>query len=130
MTSNTLRAVELVVWVGAVSAAIVAVAALGALVFGDGLVTLKYALFILGFLLFGVGSFGIQPKSPKREKKRFTVDTDDTWGFEEKLQQVPPLRDKTIPIGERVSRDVKMFLTSLVVLGVSLALEYGLGVSV
>lgn len=130
MTSNTLRIAELAVWVSTVSTAIVALSALGAVLFGNGLLTLKYALFVVGFLLFGVGSFGIQPKSPRREKKRFTVDSGELWGFEEKLQRLPPLRNRHIPAGERVSRDVKVFLTSLVVLGVSFVLEYGLGVSV
>lgn len=130
VTSNTHRAVDLIVWVCAVAAAIVAVSGGASFLFGNGLLTLKYVLFYIGFLLFGLGSFGIQPKRPSKDTKRITVESDSAWGFEERLHDLPPLRDLQIPVEDRVSRDVKVFVTSLVVLGVSLVLELFAGVSV
>lgn len=129
MTSNRIRALELLLWVAVVAGTIVIGSALVAFVFGDGLLTLKYILFVVGFLLFGLGSFGIQPKRPTKETKRITVDSDIEYRFEARIQDLPPLRDTPLPISDRVSRDIKVFLTSLVVLGVSLVLEFGLGVT-
>lgn len=108
---------------------IVAVGIVLALLLGDGLLTLKYVLFLIGFLLFGLGSFGIQPKRPMRKKKRITVETDTAHDFEERLLALPGMDRFWIPHSDRISRDVKVFLTSLVVLGVSLFIEFGLDVS-
>jgi hypothetical protein len=128
--SNVARISEFAVWVGAASAAVVAACAAVAFVFGDGLLTLKYALFVVGFALFGLGSVAIQPKSKRRDRKRVTLNTGQAWRIETKLTRLPPLRGRTIPFEERVSRNVKVFATSLVVLGVSLALELVAGVGV
>ncbi|WP_449404332.1 DUF7555 family protein [Halapricum desulfuricans] len=130
VTSEIYRSIEFAFWVGTVSVMIVGVSAVGAVLFGSGLLTLKYILFVVGFVLFGIGSFGIQPKSPRKRKKRITVDSDDPLAFEERIQQLPPLDDNPVPHPDRISRNVKVFVTSLVVLGVSLILEYALGVSV
>lgn len=129
MTSNWLRLADFVLWVTTVGAAVVGVSAVIAFAVGGGLLTLKLLLFVVGFLMFGVGSVGIQPKSPHRDEKLFSLDTITEYGFEERIQEVPPLRDNVLPFEERVSRDGKVFATSLVVLSVSLLLEVGLGVT-
>jgi len=128
--TNAGRAIDLIAWVCTVATAIVAVSGIAAFLFGDGLLTLKYVLFYIGFILFGIGSFGIQPKRPAKDTKRITVESDNMWGFEERLHDLPPLRKMDVPVGERISRDVKVFVTSLVVLGISLVLELFAGVSV
>ena len=129
-TSNIARAGEFAVWVGAASAGVIAACAVAAYVFGDGPITLKYALFVVGFVLFGLGGLAIQPKSKRRDRERVTFETGAAWDVEDRLMRLPPLRGRTIPFEERVSRDVKVFATSLVVLAVSLLLEFVAGVSV
>ena len=130
MASNWLRFVDLVLWVVVVSAALVGVLGALAFAFGDGLLTLKYALFVVGFLLFGLGSIALQPKRPHRDRKLISVDRDDEYGFEERIHELPPLRGHRLPLDARVSRNAKVFVVSLVVLAVSFGLEVGLDVSV
>lgn len=134
MRTRLLRYVELVLWVATVSGAVLVLLALPSFLFWNGLLTLKYALFVVGFLLFGVGSFAIQPtprgKDPVSRLFAFSVDGDIEFGFEERIQQLPPLKDAYLPLSDRVSRNVKLFVSSLVLLGVSLFLEVALGVAV
>ncbi len=127
-TPSNAAQVEFAVWVGAASAAVVTACAVGAYTLGNGILTLKYALFVVGFALFGLGGLAIQPAGKRRERKRVSFDTGRAWAIEDRLARLPPLRGRTIPFEKRVSRDAKIFATSLVVLGVSLVLEVGAGV--
>ncbi|WP_158855153.1 hypothetical protein [Halorhabdus sp. CUG00001] len=133
MTLSRLRYAEFALWVGYVSAVVVLVLAILSLVFGDGLITLKYALFVVGFLLFGVGTFGIQPtphgRGPVSRLFGMSVEGDQAFGFEQRIHTLPPLAGTHLPREACVSRDVKVFVTSLVLLGVSILLEVGLGVT-
>lgn len=122
-----LRAVDFVVWVGAVSAAVVVVAGVPTFLLG-GLPLVKQALFVVGVLLFGLGSFAIQPPRPHRDEQLVTTETDGEAEFEARLQEFAPVEER-LPYEERVSRDTKLFVSSIVVLLVSLLLEVGLGVS-
>lgn len=133
MTPSRYRYVEFALWVGSVATAVVVVLAVPSVILGDGLMTLKYALFVVGFLLFGVGSFAIQPtprgRGPVSRLFSMSLDGGRAFGFEEWIQRLPPLAGRNLPFDDRVSRDVKVFVTSLVVLGVSIFLEVGLGVA-
>ncbi|WP_181686361.1 DUF7555 family protein [Halorhabdus salina] len=134
MTPNRLRYVEFVLWVGYVSTAVILILAIPSLAFGNGLVTLKYALFVVGFLLFGVGTFAIQPtphgRGPVSRLFGMSLEGEQAFGFERRIRTLPPLEGNHVPDGGRVSRDVKVFVASLVLLGVSILLEVGLGVTV
>lgn len=122
-----LRAAEFVVWVLTVAAIVVAVA--GAIGYAAGAgIGAKYSLFLVGVLLFGLGSLAIQPASPRKEK-RITLQGRRESRLEAAIQRIPPLRGCRLPFDQRVGRDVKLFVTSLVVLGVSASLEFGLGVA-
>lgn len=129
MTSDrAYRLIEFCVWVLVVSAAVTLVLGFLSLITGGGLVLLKFLLFVVGFLVFGFGSLGLQPKSPRRDRKLITAEGDEEFRFEERVQEVPPLRDDWLPLADRVSRDTKLFVTGLVLLGVSLGMEVLLGV--
>lgn len=128
MSRRTLRLVEAALWVAGATALTVVVSAIPSLLFGDGLPTLKYALFVVGLLLFGLGSFAIQPPRPGTDEQRVTVEGDEPTDAEAALQQVPPLRGRLLPYEDRVSRDWKLFLTGVATLAVSLAMEVFLGV--
>jgi len=128
MASKRLLAAEFVVWVLVVGALVSAGAiAVGYLV-GGTLVAAKYAVFLVGVALFGIGSFGIQPTPSYKERKRVTLESDRQTGFEARLQELPPLRGAQIPFDQRIGRDKKVFAASLVVLGVSLVMEFGFGI--
>lgn len=122
-TSNVARVGEFAVWVGVASITVVAACVVGAYALGDGAITLKYVLFVVGFILFGLGGLGIQPKSKRRDRQRVTFETERAWDIEDRLAQLSSLRNQTVPFEDRVSRDTKLLATSLVVLGVSLSLE-------
>lgn len=68
MTSiRWLRVIDFVYWVGAVSTIVVLVStALGLMIAGD-LITVKYLLFLVGMLLFGIGAIALQPESPTKQ---------------------------------------------------------------
>lgn len=63
-----LRLLEFVLWVLAASAAVIAASLTVGLAVGGDLLTGKYVLFVVGFLLFGVGSFLLQPSRPRRAR--------------------------------------------------------------
>jgi len=128
MTSKRLLFAEFVVWVFAVGGVVSAGALLVGYLVGGTLVAAKYAVFLVGVALFGLGSFGIQPTPSYKERKRVTLESDRQTSFEARLQRVPPLRGERIPFHNRIGRDKKVFAASLLVLGVSLVMEFGLGV--
>lgn len=130
MASRWLRLAEFAVWVVAVAAAVSGAAILVGYVVGGDLVGAKYAVFVVGVLMFGLGSLGIQPTPSYKDEKRVTTESTHQNEFERRLQSVPPLRDAEVPFDQRISRDKKVFVASLLVLGVSLFMEFGLGIRV
>ncbi|WP_459194965.1 DUF7555 family protein [Halosimplex sp. J119] len=130
MPSNRLRYVEFVLWVVVVGAVVsTAAIALGFLV-GGTLVASKYAVFLVGIFLFGLGSIGIQPTPSYRDEKRVSLESSHEHDFEARIQEIPPLRDDRVPFDQRVGRNAKVFATSLLVLAVSVYMEFGLGIRV
>ena len=144
MHSRWLRLAEFAVWTAGATAAVVATAAVPSFLFGSGLLTLKYVLFVVGVLLFGLGSFAIQPESPAQLRseqspsdrgattriprpRQFSTEGTDEFGVEARLAELPPMRGR-LPFDDRVGRDAKLFVTSLLVLAVSAALEFVVGV--
>lgn len=130
MASNWLRFAEFVIWVVVVGGAVSAGAIVVGFVVGGDLVGAKYAVFVVGALLFGIGSLGIQPTPSYKETKRISVDSTHQHRFEKRLQSLPPLRGKDLPYQQRIGRNKKLFVASLFVLGVSLVMEFGLGIKV
>lgn len=130
MASNWLRLAEFVVWVVAVATAVSTAAVVVGYVIGGDLVGAKYAVFVVGVLMFGLGSLGIQPTPSYKDEKRVTTETTHERDFEARLQEVPPLRDAEVPFDQRVGRDKKVFAASLLVLSVSVVMEFGLGIRV
>ena len=129
MTRRWLRIVDFALWVGAASGVVLVVCAVPAFVLAD-LLVMKYLSFLLGVVLFGVGSLAIQPRRPQQDHKRLTLEVGSETRFEATLHRLPPLRDHHLPFDERVSRDTKLFAVSVVVLCVSFVLEVAFGVSV
>lgn len=66
-TDRYLRLVDFGLWVLAASTAIVVGSLALGLVIGRDVVTGKYVMFVVGFLLFGVGSLMMQPSRPKEQ---------------------------------------------------------------
>jgi len=129
-TERRLRVVDFVLWVLVVTTGVVVSLGVVSLAATGGLVGLKVALFLIGFGLFGVSALAVQPKSHRRDRKLIDFDGDDPARLERLLYEVPPLRGEWLPVERRVSRNWKLFMTSLSLLAVSLALEDAFGVAV
>ncbi|MFW5919415.1 MAG: DUF7555 family protein, partial [Halanaeroarchaeum sp.] len=133
MTSR-LRALEAVYWIFGGTTVVILGSGVLAFVFGDGLLTLKYLLFIIGFFLFGIGSFALWRKTRRRPTIWPSVDvgpdTTEELGLERRLWELPGLRGEYLPPSARVSRPVKLFVTGVLVLAVSYAMEAFFGVRV
>jgi len=130
MPSNRLRIAEFVLWVVVVGGAVSAGAVVAGLAVGGTLVSAKYAVFVVGILLFGLGSLGIQPTPSYKDEKRVTLESTHQNRVEARIQDLPPLRGRQLPFDQRVSRNKKVFVSSLLVLAVSLFMEFGLGIRV
>lgn len=66
-TDRRVAIVEFVLWVLAVSAAVVAVTLPLGVAIGGDLIAAKFGLFLVGLSLFGLGSIAIQPSGPDLE---------------------------------------------------------------
>ena len=131
MNQRLLRLVELLYWVLAASIAVVAFAVVLSFAIGGTLATVKLMLFVVGFLLFGVGSIGIRPAPAAPHKdKLLSPDGGSQSRFEAKLQHLPPLNTQPLRFNDRIRRSWKIFLTSLLVLSISVFLEFELGFAV
>lgn len=124
-----LRVVEFVVWVLAATGIVVGASLLVGVAIG-GVLAGKYAVFLSGVALFGIGSLAIQPGSLRSGEERVSLDGDGELSFEEYIQRVPPLRDRGLRLDRRVDRSIKVFVTGLLVLGVSGVMEFVFGVTV
>lgn len=159
---STHRILEFVLWVVAASGMITAGSLVVGLVLGGNLNTGKHILFVVGFLLFGVGSFLLQPSRPtpdfehprrgNSDEVEASQDSSNSkasrfegpwkrgfgpsflrvearsespreYRFEAMIQKVGPLAARPLPLDQRIGRQYKIFVTGLVVLAFSLAME-------
>ncbi|WP_432419310.1 DUF7555 family protein [Halobacterium wangiae] len=131
MNQRTLQLVEFLYWVLGASLSVIAVAGAIALATGGTLVTVKVVLFVIGVLLFGVGTIGVRPAPAAPHKsKSMSLEGSSQTRFESWLQSLPPLNTTPLRFADRVGRSWKILVTSLVVLGVSAFLEFRLGIAV
>jgi len=151
MTRNQFRRpLECTYWIGMATVMVVVVGFVVGFAVGGTLLSVKYTLFVLGVLLFGVGSLLLQPSSPG-ERTRSTAgrllkrlpslsgssgtQADDLTGAPRDrigalVQRFPPFNRDPLPPDRRISRSLKVFVTGLVVLGISFAMEFVFGVTV
>ena len=168
-SDRSLRLLEFCQWVLAASAGVVVASLALGLVVGGDLLTGKYVLFVVGFLLFGTGALLLQPTRPHEAaqleragrrtgggpdggpgggstggpgsdedgeagfgersmelsalRKRVQLQRSREHRYEAKLMALGPLSDARLPFEQRIGRGPKIFLTGLVVLGVSLLME-------
>lgn len=107
----------------------VAVGLLSAAV-GAGLNGVKYGLFVVGILLFGVATFKLRPTAPYGDARGLLpTDSDEESGFQAAVQRALPERYRLGP-DERLSDGLRLFLASVLVLAASFALERVFGVAV
>jgi hypothetical protein len=130
MNRRSLQLIELFYWVLGASLSVITVSSIIAFAVGGTLVTVKVGLFVIGVLLFGIGTIGVRPAPAAPHKdKLLSLDGGSQARFEAWIQTLPPLSGSPIRYPDRIRRSWKLLLTSLVVLGVSAFLELGLGIA-
>jgi hypothetical protein len=98
---------------------------------GGGWVTVKFALFFIGFGLFGYASITLW-RAPSLDSDEsdvsFGTSGRERTPFESVLARLMPPLDALAPPEDRLSPAVKLFVASLFVLGLSLTMETVFGV--
>ena len=131
----TFRLVDLLTYVVAVTVlCYLPLFAVGALVTGPAFVV--HAGFVLGFLMFGYAIYLLWPSPPwqaevtdegeleiERNDEKPTLGDREETPLQRLLQQGPPLSLTKRPATDRLSRGLKLFVASLVVLLVSYLTE-------
>jgi hypothetical protein len=129
-----LRIGEALAYGAVVASAVVVVAAAVSFALGAGWGGLKYALFFIGFLAFGIGAIGLRPAPPWTNEDDSGVDalapTGESGGrLWRAIWRLPVFRQYHLAPEERSSSAARLFVASLFMLGVSLAMETVLGVT-
>ncbi|RBI63083.1 hypothetical protein DMJ13_00555 [halophilic archaeon] len=139
------QALDVVVYSVAVTGVVFAFGAVVSFAVGAGLVGVKYTLFLVGLLLFGYGTLQLRPKRPwdvtktddeveivrrDGEENKRSIGSREETAFQSAVQRIPPLSHYSIPPEERLPPGVKLFVSSLAVLGTSFVMEAAFGVGV
>lgn len=125
------KSLDALVYAVAVTVAATLACSVVVLATDSGLVGLKVALFLVGFLLFAYGTIRLWlALSPADADDTMRPIPRDRTPFESGLARVAPPLDDLVPMEHRFSPHLKLFIASLLVLGLSLALEVVFGVGV
>ncbi|WP_135535219.1 DUF7555 family protein [Halostella pelagica] len=123
------RGVDGIVYAVSLAAVVFVIGTVLCLPLGWGWTGVKYWLFFLGLLLFGIGTLKLRPRAAWKDY--------DTDGGEEKPETESRFEqatrtalpdDLTVRHDERWSGGARVFLSSLAVLGASMAMEFVFGV--
>lgn len=131
MGNLTGKLLDLLGYGAGVTTAATLVGAVVAVLAGGGWVPVKFALFFIGFALFGYASIVLwraPSLNPDESAGGFEKPARDRTPFESLLARVAPPLDAVAPPEERFTPAVKLFVASLLVLGLSLSMEMAFGV--
>lgn len=117
---------DLVVYACVLSGIVFGGATVVSFAFGWGWVGVKFILFFTGIGLFGIGTFKLRPTPPWKDER---LPSTDGVPLQSTLQRLPPLDQYGVSGDQRLSVGAKLLLSSLLILGVSFALETVFGVA-
>lgn len=125
------RGIDGVAYAVALAAALTVVGAAVCLPLSWGWVGVKYWLFLVGFLLFGVGTFMLRPTAGWKDDEDGGLDpqSEDESRFSRATRRALP-EGLAVRRDERWSAGARLFLGSLAVLFTSMLLEFVFGVGV
>jgi hypothetical protein len=109
-------------------AVLVALAAAVSFPLGAGWVGVKFALFFVGFFLFGLSALRLRPTPPWKDEDPASDDRDESR-FQAVVQRLPPLGRYGLAPEERLPPPAKLFVASVLVLVTSFVMEAGFGVA-
>ena len=126
---------DLVTYVAVLLAVFVVLSALGALAFGSPVAPgVKFGLFVFGWLALFAGTVMLRPSAAWKDDDDGLLafgeeaSDDPETKFQRFVQQVPPARLRPLPPSARLPTGARVFLTAVVTLLVSLAMEQVFGV--
>jgi energy-coupling factor transporter transmembrane protein EcfT len=123
------RSVDGVVYAASLAAAVFAVGTVACLPLGFGWTGVKYWLFFVGMALFAVGTFALRPRAAWKQDESETPDDELAESRFEWATRTALPDSLTVRRTERWTGGARLFLGSLVVLGLSMAMEFVFGVS-
>ncbi len=124
------QVMDALVYAAGVTAALAVGLGLLSALLGAGLNGVKYGLFVVGILLFGVATFKLRPTAPYSDSRNLLpTHREEETGFQAAVQRSLPERYRLDP-EERLSDALKLFLASVLVLAVSFAMERVFGIAV
>jgi hypothetical protein len=130
MHRRVLRLVDALLYAVGLTVVFALVSAIVSFPAGAGWPGVKFGLFVLGLLAFGVAALELRPTPRWRDDPRFSLDTDDETWFQGLIQRVPPLRSNPLSPDERFSTGARLFLAGILTLATSFLMEAVLGVGV
>lgn len=102
---------------GLVLVAGLALVATGTLAGVRWLFGLQWVLFVLGFLLMGLGSWKLRPTAAWKDDSRLAMaDSHRDTAFQRAVQRLPPLRGVDVDREDRLSDGAKLLVASVVML--------------
>ena len=111
-----------VVWV----ITLVSVAAMVSFPLGGGWLGVKYILFFIGFLVFGISAIQLRPKPPwKHDDASSDSGEREETRFQTFVQRFPPLGRYGLDPDDRLPAPAKLFVASIFSLVLSYILEVG-----
>lgn len=133
------QALDAIVYVVAVTVIVVVASIAISFALGGDWLGVKYILFIVGFVLFGIGTLKLRPTAAwrkgdgNREKALLQTGRDsdhesESW-LQARIQRVPPLDRYGLRPNERLSDGAKLFLASVLILLLSFVLESVFGIA-
>lgn len=112
-------------------------ATVGVLVGARPAPSVKYGLFVFGWLALGYGTLLLTPTPPWKDDKEASFKLSDAFSnpneepdtkFQRFVQALPPARFRQIPHHDRLSTGARMFIAALAMMAVSIVLEQAFGV--
>jgi hypothetical protein len=122
------QALDAFVYAVAFVAVLVVLAAIVSVPLGWGLVGVKFALFFVGFFVFGISVFQLRPTPPWKDDDETTDEREETR-FQAAIQRLPPLGRYGLAPDERLPTPAKQFVASVLVLLTSFVMEAGFGIA-
>lgn len=121
------QALDALVYAVAFVAVLVVLAAVVSVPIGWGLVGVKFALFFVGFFLFGLSALQLRPTPPWKDDE--PNDEREETRFQAAVQRLPPLGRYGLPPDDRLPPPAKLFVASVLVLLTSFVMEAGFGIA-
>jgi hypothetical protein len=125
----SVKVLDVALYALVLTAVFVLVGTVVGLVRGNGLVSAKYLLFWVGFLVLALGSWKLRPEPAWKDNPRIALRNSKRESpFQRLIYRVPPLSRYDLRREDLVSDGVKFLVAGVVMLATSAGMEFVLGI--